>query len=376
GLGVEWRGAFRPRRDGAAGQGLLRVGNDQILVEGQLDAQPVAGRTGAERVVEREQARLDLGDGEARDRTGELFREQDALRLGLTPIFVFWRIGEFGDGQAVGQAQGGFQAVGQARHDAALDHDAVDDDVDIVLQVLFELGRVLDGIIGAVDLQALEALLLQFGDFLAVLALAPADIGRQQQQPRAFGQQHDLVDHLRNGLGLDRQAGGRRVGDADPRPQQAHIVVDFGDRADGRTRVLRGRLLFDRDGRREAFDQVNIGLGHQLQELARIGRQAFDITALAFGIDGVESERRLARAGQAGQDDELAARYVDIDSLEVMLARAAHLDEVLIVVRVRHARCPWNLTRGKGVYRNCAAICQRHARTFWQLDMRYHVFLP
>ncbi len=244
-LGVQRRGAFRPRRNGPAGQGLLRIGNDQVLVEGQLDAQTVAGRTGAERIIERKQPGLDLGNGEAGHGAGELFREQDALRLGL----ALGNIGEFGDRQSIGQAQRRLQAVGQARHDPALDHDAVNDDVDIVLEVLFQLGRILDGVIGAVDLQPLKTLLLQFGDFLAVLALAASDMGRQQQQARAFGQHHDPVDHLRNGLRFDGQAGRRRIGNADARPQQAHIVVDFGDRADGRARVLRGRLLLDRNRR-------------------------------------------------------------------------------------------------------------------------------
>ncbi len=132
------------------------------------------------------------------------------MRLGLSfrPLLDY-RVGEFGDRQPVGQAQRRFQAVGQARHDPALDHDAVDNDVDIVLEVLFQLGRVFNGVVMAVDLQPLEALFLQLGDFLAVLALAAADIGRQQQQARAFGQHHDLVDHLRDGLRFDGQAGCR-----------------------------------------------------------------------------------------------------------------------------------------------------------------------
>ncbi len=52
GLGVERRGPLRPRGDGAAFQGLFGVGNDQVLVESQLDTQPVAGRAGAERIIE------------------------------------------------------------------------------------------------------------------------------------------------------------------------------------------------------------------------------------------------------------------------------------------------------------------------------------
>ena len=63
--------------------------------------------------------------------------------------------------------------------------------------------------------------------------------------------------------------------------------------------LLRGGLLLDGDGGRQAVDLVDVRLLHHLEELARIGREALDIAALALGIDGVEGERGLARAGQA-----------------------------------------------------------------------------
>ena len=152
----------------------------------------------------------------------------------------------------------------------------------------------------AVDLDALEALAQQVGELLAVLALPPAHDRRQQVEPGALRHGQHPVDHLRDGLRLDRQAGRGRVGDADPRPEQAQVVVDLGDRGDRRARVLRGGLLLDRDRRRQAGDQVDVRLLHQLEELARIGRQALDVAPLALGVDRVEGEARLARAGQAG----------------------------------------------------------------------------
>ena len=86
---------------------------------------------------------------------------------------------------------------------------------------------------------------------------------------------------------------------ADAREEQAQVVVDLGDRADGRARVVARRLLLDRDRRRQALDQVDVGLFHELQELPRVGRQRLDVAALAFGVERVERERGLARAGQA-----------------------------------------------------------------------------
>ena len=184
----------------------------------------------------------------------------------------------------------------------------------------------LDFVERAVDLDALIALAQEFGEFLFVFALAAAHDRRQHIDARAVGQRQHAVDHLRHGLAFDRQTSGRRVGHADARPQQAHVVVDLGDGADGRARVFRGGLLLDGDGRRQAVDLVDVRLLHHLQELPRIGRQALDIAALALGIDGVEGERRLAGTRQAGEHDQLVARNGDVDVLQIVLARAADGD--------------------------------------------------
>ena len=117
-----------------------------------------------------------------------------------------------------------------------------------------------------------------------------------------------------------------QYGVAGPRIEQAQVVVDLGDRADGGARVVRGRLLLDRDRRREALDHVDIGLVHQLQELPGIRRQALDVAALALGIERIERQARLARARQAGDHDEAIPRDVEIDVLQVVGARAAHPD--------------------------------------------------
>ena len=189
---------------------------------------------------------------------------------------------------------------------------------------------------GAVDLDALKTLLEVFGELLAVFALAAAHHRRQQIEPRALGQRQHAVDHLRDGLAFDRQARGGRVGHADARPQQPHVVVDLGDGADGRARIFRGGLLLDRDRRRQPVDLVDVGLLHHLQELARIGRQRFDVAALALGIDGVEGERGFAGAGQAGEHHQLVARNLEVDVFEIVLARAANCYRA-------HARSPSRL---------------------------------
>ena len=64
------------------------------------------------------------------------------------------------------------------------------------------------------------------------------------------------------------------------------------------------------------------GPRQHLHELARVGRQAVEVAALALGVDDVERQRRLARAAQAGDDDELVARQVEAEVAQVVLLGA------------------------------------------------------
>jgi len=90
-----------------------------------------------------------------------------------------------------------------------------------------------------------------------------------------------------------------------------------------------GGLLLDGDGRAQAFDQVHVGLVHQLQELAGIGGEALHIAALAFGIQRVKRETGLAGPRQTGDHHQPVARDVQVDVLQVVGARAAHADALL-----------------------------------------------
>jgi hypothetical protein len=83
------------------------------------------------------------------------------------------------------------------------------------------------------------------------------------------------------------------------------------------------RLLLDRDRRRQPLDQIDVGLFHQLQELARVGRERLDVAALAFRVERVEGERRFSRARQPGDHDQPVARQIDVQVLQVVRARAA-----------------------------------------------------
>ena len=97
-------------------------------------------------------------------------------------------------------------------------------------------------------------------------------------------------------LAHDFLAAGSADRPADPGVEQPQVVVNLGRRPDGRARVADAVLLPDRNRRADALDRVDVRLLHPLQELARVGRQRFDVAPLPFGIDRVEGQRRLARS--------------------------------------------------------------------------------
>jgi len=191
---------------------------------------------------------------------------------------------------AVGEAEGGFQGVGEAGGEAIFHDEAVDHDVDRVLALLVEVDVLAQLAHDAVDAHAGEPLALEIEEQLLVLALAPAHYRRQHEQPRARRLQQHAVHHLLHGLRGDHLAALGAVRDADACEQHAQVVVDLGDGAHGGSRVLAGGLLLDRDRGRQPLDRVDLGLLHLLEELPRVGGQRLDVAALALGVDRVERQ--------------------------------------------------------------------------------------
>jgi hypothetical protein len=48
------------------------------------------------------------------------------------------------------------------------------------------------------------------------------------------------------------------------------------------------------DGGWNAFDSIDAGSIHSLEELSGVGAESFRVTALAFGVEGVEGEGGLS----------------------------------------------------------------------------------
>ena len=153
---------------------------------------------------------------------------------------------------------------------------------------------------------------------------------------RAFGQGEDVGDDFIGGAGLDGASALGAVHLAEAGEEHAQEVVDFGDGAHGRARVAARGLLFQRNGGGKAFDLVHVRLVHLGEELAGVGRERFDITALSFRIKGVESKRGLPGTGKSGDDDQLVAWQIDLDVFQIVCACTANNDFFLVF---RHGAC-------------------------------------
>src|SRR5207249_7676662 len=112
------------------------------------------------------------------------------------------------------------------------------------------------------------------------------------------------------------------------REQQLQVIVELGHRADGRARGAHRVGLVDGDSGRNSRDRLDLRLVHAVEELPGVGGEGLDVTALAFRVQGVEHQRRLARARHAGDHDQLVERQIEIEALQVVLARATHEDGV------------------------------------------------
>jgi hypothetical protein len=109
-------------------------------------------------------------------------------------------------------------------------------------------------------------------------------------------------------------------GDADPGEEEPQVVVDLGDRPHGGAGIAAGCLLIDGDGRREALDEVHVGLVHLAQELAGVGGEGLHVAALPFGVDSVEGQGGFPRAGKPSEHNQLFPGDLQIDVFQVVLA--------------------------------------------------------
>ncbi len=236
---VEARAADRPGDEGAISDREGRVGHQHVRVDLELRPEAGAARAGAVRRIEREDPRLELGQRDTVLGAGEVLREQHRLA----------RVDHVDRDEPLRETGRRLDRLRQPRAQIGLHHEAVDDDLDRVLELLVERDLLLEQPLLPVDLDAREAVGTELLEDVLELALAIAHDRRVDSELRPLLEAQNLVDDRVERLPGDRAAADRTVRTADSRVQESQVVVDLGHRPDCRARVTRRRLLVDRDGR-------------------------------------------------------------------------------------------------------------------------------
>ena len=117
-----------PAADRAGRQTDLRALHDALLIEELHHAETVAGAAGTDRIVEREQSRLEFADAVATDPAGEFRREHD---FGASArALAFHRHHAC---HAFAESECGLEGFGQTLFQIRAHAEAIDDDINIVL---------------------------------------------------------------------------------------------------------------------------------------------------------------------------------------------------------------------------------------------------
>ncbi len=141
-----------------------------------------------------------------------------------------------------------------------------------MLLIFLHIRGLVDRIDLAVDTNSHKAFFSGLLHDILMFALASAHQRRQNLQPGALFQLHDLVHHLRGGLLGDLFTAVETVRHADARKQKPKIIIDFRHSTYSRAGIFGGCALFNRDRRRETINEIDIRLIHNAQKLTGVGR--------------------------------------------------------------------------------------------------------
>ncbi len=87
---------------------------------------------------------------------------------------------------------------------------------------------------------------------------------------------------------------------------------------------MAARSLIDTDGGLQSIDQIDVGPFQLMKELSRIDRQTLDVLTLPFGIKRIKSQTAFARTARSRHHDQIAARNIQVDVLQVVDAGSAN----------------------------------------------------
>lgn len=110
--------------------------------------------------------------------------------------------------------------------------------------------------------------------------------------------------------------------------EDPEVIVDFRGGGQGGATGATGVALFNGEGRGKTLNRVDCRGGKAFEMKAGVSGEAFEVAALSFGVDRVESEGGFSGARRAGEDDQAIFRDVEIEPSEVVLPCAANTEDV------------------------------------------------
>ena len=214
--------ALVPALDGATGQADAGEGDDAGWIEKGLLTQAFTRRAGPQGRVEREQTRFEFADGVIAMRTRKTRIE--------SPLGLLVQVQHHG--ATIGQAQRGFQALGQTGGHVWSHLEPINHHIDVVLFFFLKAWQVgqLNNI--AIDAKTHKALGLHLGEHLGELAFAFTRHWGHHHDAGFWRHGQDRIHHLRHAGRLQGHTVLRAMRRASTGKQQTQVIVDFSDRAD------------------------------------------------------------------------------------------------------------------------------------------------
>ena len=112
------------------------------------------------------------------------------------------------------------------------------------------------------------------------------------------------------------------------RKDEAKDVQEFRSRPEGAPKTGHARTLSERERRGTVENFVHFGAGRLRHAAPRVGGKRLEVAARTFCVENAQGERRLSRTRDARDAHDFVKRHVHVDVLEIVYARAAHLDVV------------------------------------------------
>ena len=303
-----------PGLHGAVGQRPGLVRHDERLVVPEDVAEPLALRTGAQRVVEREEQRPRPREPHAALRAAELAAHRDHAPADQVHV-----------GVPVSLRERRLQRVGDPAPRVGSDDDAIEHHGERLTVQFRRKHRRPAGGIRQVEhdlarLHARESALEEGGEERGRVLGGRRRQREADQRARSRMVADQRVGHLLGRIAPRLGATLRAVDASDPGEEQPEVVLELGGRAHRRAGGAHGVLLLDGDGRPDVLDAVHVGAVQPLEEHPGIGGERLDVAPLPLREQGVEGQRRLPGTGDPGDHRDPVVGDGDRHVLEVVLA--------------------------------------------------------